>query len=401
LYLQGDDTLLFSPGPNQRQVIADGITDEKGSGGTNGSWSVVTKGPGTTVLSGANHYSGGTSLEAGTLEGTAASFPGHLINTAANTSLVFNQTNDDSFHGAISGGASVTKTGPGTLTLANENNIYTGGTTITAGALRVSVKALKGKITNNASLILDQPSASAATYAGTISGTGSLTKVGGEITLTGANTYAGDTTVVGGILRFTSLDNLGKGAVINLSNGTLGTTQTAPLQTISRAITLTGAASGIDVGGPPQPGVGINPLTWSGIISGSGILRKTGGGPLFLTGTNTYSGGTSVVQGVLRISADANLGAANTPVALVDNSVLQAAGNFTITRPVSLTTSLRAKDVGGQFQVDNADIVSVVGEISGNGALIKLGTGTLDLRKAKISYSGGTIVHGGKVLKPE
>lgn len=398
LFLQGNGTFVFSPAADQRQAIADGITDEKGSGAINGIWSVVKKGSGTTVLSGPNAYSGGTTLEGGTLEGGAASFPGN-ITTAAATSLVFNQTNPGTFGGAITGGARLIKTGPGTLILSNEHNSYSGGTTITAGTLQGTPRTLKGNIITNASLVLDQPHASTETYANTISGSGSLTKTGGEITLTGLNTYAGDTTVAGGILRFSSLDNLGKGALINLNNGSLGTIQTAPLQTISRNIALTGAASGIDVGGPPKPGVGIQPLTLSGIISGTGSLRKTGGGPLFLAGANTYSGGTAILQSVMRISADNNLGAAGTPVTVADNATLQAAGNFTIARPFVVRTSQRpAPGVGGILQVDQTDAVSVVGQISGNGALTKEGTGTLDLRKAERHYSGNTVVHRGTLL---
>ena len=46
----------------------------------------------------------------------------------------------------------------------------------------------------------------------------------------------------------------------------------------------------------------------SGVISGSGTFSKDGDGILTLTGINTYSGGTLLNGGILKVSRDANLG---------------------------------------------------------------------------------------------
>ncbi len=73
----------------------------------------------------------------------------------------------------MSGTGLLTKSGAGTLTLTGVNN-YVGGTTVTAGTLQGDTTSLQGNIVNNAAVVFDQ--AVAGTYAGAMSGTGSLTK---------------------------------------------------------------------------------------------------------------------------------------------------------------------------------------------------------------------------------
>jgi hypothetical protein len=76
VFLQGSGgTLSFSPGQGQSQTVADVIADQSGSGGTGqnaGSWSVAKSGAGTLVLSGANTYTGNTSVSAGVLSVTGS-----------------------------------------------------------------------------------------------------------------------------------------------------------------------------------------------------------------------------------------------------------------------------------------------------------------------------------------
>ena len=76
MFLQGSGTLSFQPGAGETQTISDGIYDEKGviaagyappSGFVAGSWSLTVKGAGTLLLSGKNTYSGGATIEQGTL----------------------------------------------------------------------------------------------------------------------------------------------------------------------------------------------------------------------------------------------------------------------------------------------------------------------------------------------
>ena len=147
-------------------------------------------GAGTLILTGANSYSGGTTVAAGVLQGNSASLQGNILN---NASVVFDQAGTGTYAGAMSGSGSLAKTGAGTLVLAGANS-YSGGTTVSAGVLQGTTASLQGNILNNASVVFDQ--AGTGTYAGVMSGSGSLTKSGtGTLILTGANSYSGGTTV--------------------------------------------------------------------------------------------------------------------------------------------------------------------------------------------------------------
>jgi len=166
-------------------------------------------------------------------------------------------------NGAVSGAGGLIKTGGGTLIL-NGANTYSGGTTVNAGTLQGSSAGLRGSITNNAVVRFDQ--GVDGTYAGVMDGTGSLTKSGvGKLTLSGANTYGGGTTVSAGSLQgnTTSLQgNIANNAAVVFDQGVDG--------------------------------------TFGGDVTGSGSLTKTGAGKLILSGSNTYTGGTTVSAGKLQ-----------------------------------------------------------------------------------------------------
>ena len=75
LFLQGNGSLALAPGAGQTQTISDVIADQTGVGGTGanaGSWRLVKNGAGTTILTGANAYSGATLVNGGTLVGCRA-----------------------------------------------------------------------------------------------------------------------------------------------------------------------------------------------------------------------------------------------------------------------------------------------------------------------------------------
>ena len=77
----------------------------------------------------------------------------------------------------IAGTAGLTQAGPGTLILTGANT-YTGGTTISAGTLQIgnggTTGSVAGNIVDNAALLFNRTGT--LTYAGVISGTGSVTK---------------------------------------------------------------------------------------------------------------------------------------------------------------------------------------------------------------------------------
>ncbi len=147
---------------------------------------------------------------------------------------------------------------------------------------------------------------SGGTFSGNITGVTKLAEEGGDLTLTGNNTYSGGTTISnGGTLSISSNSNLGavpasSATNITINDGTLQATASFTLNS-KRGIALgptSGAGSGtIDV-------TSGSTLTYAGVITdngGSGALFKTDGGVLALSGANTYSGGTTVSQGTLSV----------------------------------------------------------------------------------------------------
>ncbi|CAN5406910.1 hypothetical protein BH09VER1_BH09VER1_09670 [soil metagenome] len=180
----------------------------------NGLGNFAKSGTGTQILTGANTYTGTTTISGGILQigdgGTAGTLASSTI--VNNASLAFNRSDASSYNGAISGGGSLTKSGPGALTLGGTNS-YTGGTMVNSGTLIGTSASLQGAIVNNASTIFDQTTS--GTYAGTMSGTGALTKTGAAtLTVSGSNTYRGGTTISGGTLVKADNGAVGTGTVV-------------------------------------------------------------------------------------------------------------------------------------------------------------------------------------------
>ena len=116
----------------------------------NGGATAVTKsGAGKWVLTGANTYSGVTTIAGGVLQIGAGGGSGSLgsgnINIGNNSQLVFNRTNSLTVGGVISGAGAVTNEGSGTLILTG-NNTFTGGTTISAGTVQLGNGGASGSL---------------------------------------------------------------------------------------------------------------------------------------------------------------------------------------------------------------------------------------------------------------
>ena len=105
------------------------------SGVLSGDGALTFNGDATTVITGANTYSGGTTVSSGTLQGDATSLQGNIVN---NSNIVFNQAGSGTYASVISGTGSLTKDGSGTLTLSGVNT-YTGNTTVSDGTLKLGV----------------------------------------------------------------------------------------------------------------------------------------------------------------------------------------------------------------------------------------------------------------------
>jgi fibronectin-binding autotransporter adhesin len=129
------------------------------------------------------------------------------------------------FAGVIGGTGGVTKSLSSAVTFTG-NNTYTGGTTISAGTLQLgdggTAGSIIGAVTDNGMLIFNRSDSS--TFAGNISGTGAIQKLGsGTLTLTGTNTYTGTTTISAGKLVVSNSTGSGTGTgAVNVTAGALG-----------------------------------------------------------------------------------------------------------------------------------------------------------------------------------
>ena len=108
--------------------------------------------------------------------------------------------------------------------------------------------------------------------------------------------------------------------------------------------------------------------TYAGAIVDSGVtaLVKVGTGTLILTGTNTYSGLTTISNGTLQIGDGGLTGTSGT------NGIVNYAA----------------------LAFNRADAISDAGVISGTGRLAQLGDGTLTLNQVH-TYSGATTIESG------
>lgn len=179
-------------------------------------------GNGTLTLTGQNSYTGGTTINSGTLQigngGTTGAITGDILN---NGSLVFNRSDSLTYGSVISGTGHFIKSGDGILTVLG-NNTYTGGTTINSGTLQLgnggTTGAITGNILNNSSLIFNR--GDALTYGNVISGTGGVAKSGdGTLTLTGQNTYSGSTSITAGTLKTSANNVLANSGHITVAEG--------------------------------------------------------------------------------------------------------------------------------------------------------------------------------------
>lgn len=285
-----------------------------------------------------------------------------------------------------SGGSwSLVKDGGGTTILSGEQK-YSGGITVKNGTLQGTTSSLRGNIDNNASLVFSQDNN--GTYGDVISGKGRVTYTGGgEFTLSGSNTYTGGTLVENSTLRFSRAGNLGAStSPVTLNNGIIGTLPAPSHPEVNNPLSLRGNGT-IDV-------TDKSTMIWNGVIDGDHLI-KTGSGELTLTGKNTYSGGTAVNGGTLRIVTDASLGKAGTPITLQNGTLgTTKETGAPPSVPLEISRNFKIIDNGG-FDVALHPL-TLTGVIASNGKLIKRGAGTLILRGENV-YSGGTLVEMGTV----
>ncbi len=373
--------------------VTDNATLALNTGGTfdnaiSGSGQVVKSGDETLTLSGTNSYTGGTTISGGTLVATNVEALGSG-DVTDDATLELNT--GGTFDNAISGSGQVVKSGDKMLTLSGANS-YSGGTLISDGTLVASnVEALgTGDVTNNATLALN----TGGDFTNNISGSGQVVKSGDDtLTLSGANSYTGGTTISGGTLVATNVDALGTGDVTNSSTLELNTGGTFDnaisgsgqvVKSGDETLTLSGSntyTGGTLISGGTLVATNVDALgtgdvtdnatlelntggTFDNAISGSGQVVKSGDDTLTLSGANSYTGGTLISGGTLVATSVEALGSGD----VTDNAVLEL-------------------NTGGTF--DNA--------ISGSGQVVKSGDKTLTLSGAN-SYTGGTTISGGTLV---
>ena len=155
-------------------------------------------GAGTLILSGDNTLAGGITVEDGTLQiGDGSPLSANITNQA---SVVFANSANFTYSGIISGAGSVTMQGPSQLTISGEN-VYTGTTIMDGGSLMLNCSFGTGPIDLVQSLTPFGTDDSSCILSNYIYGTGGLEKFGsGTLTLSGNNTYTGDTRIHAGEL---------------------------------------------------------------------------------------------------------------------------------------------------------------------------------------------------------
>jgi outer membrane autotransporter protein len=300
---------------------------------------LIKQGAGTLTLVADNTYTGGTIINAGTLQlgngGTTGSIVGDVTDDAA---LVVDNSGAVTLPGVISGSGTLTQMGSGT-TILTADNTYTGGTTISAGTLQLgnggTTGSIVGDVTDNAALAIDN--SGTVTLPGVIAGSGTLTQMGsGTTILTADNTYTGGTTISAGTLQLGNGGTTGSVLGSIVDNGTLAVNQSGT-------------------------------VTFGNFVGGTGSFTQAGTGTTILTQNENYTGGTTISAGTLQLGNGGTTG-----------SIL---GNVTD---------------DGTLAFNRSNMYTFAGINSGTGSLSQIGNGTTVLT-GENTYTGGTTISSGRL----
>jgi len=291
------------------------------------------------------------------------------VNETANTTFagIITDTLSDFHDGGslVPGPLSLTKVGTATLTLTNSGNGYTGATTVSAGVLSIGKLSLGG-VTSSIGASTNDPA--------------NLVLGGGILQYTGT----GDTTD-----RLFTLD-AGGGGIDSSGTGPLNWTNTGeiafgsnPAPSGTRTLTLTGNNTGLNT---------LSAMILDDSAGFTTAVTKTGPGTWVISASNSYTGPTSVQQGVLQFAASSGLagalvvngGTATTAdsfaakSATVQQGLLQIAGGDTLSGPLA---------VSGGNAILNGRLTATAATVL-NGSLQLFGGSSL---QSPLALSGGTL----------
>lgn len=286
---------------------------------------------GTNTISGAITLNGASRINSET--GGTCSLTAVTAISATNQNLTLGGAGNITITGVIATGTgTLTKDGAGTSTLTAANT-YTGGTTISAGAINVR-------------------NASALGSSGTIT-----VNSGGTFQIQGGFTFARPLTINGtgasntGAIRNISGDNtlsatitMGSAARINCDAGTL---------TLSNASSVTATNQSLTLGGNGN-------ISVSGTVGiGTAALSKDGNGTAILSIANSYTGNTNISAGAL-VPVVANSFGTTGTVVVSGSGTLQLQNAMTFARPINLGSSGNGNVGGIRLITNNVSITGLI-----------------------------------------
>ena len=347
---------------------------------------------GNVILSnGSNSYAGTTTINAGNLllEANATGTAGNTVLGSSATDIFLGNTTGTYDAGLLTNSA---------VTISRNIRVQSGNTgVITLGGNSASSSTFSGNVFLGTTsgvgkgVTLTAASGGTTTFSGVIQdptgviGSGLVRKSGaGTVVLSGLNTYAGGTSIDGGTLSISQSANLGAntgGVTINA-----GTLEISGSFSTNRAFTLADTASTFQV----DP---LQTFTITSVIAGGGVLNKTGTGTMVLSAANTYSGGTNVSDGTLRISAsDRILNASNLTVSggTFDLQTFnETIGAVTLSSgTISSTTGALT---GSSYTLQSGTVSAI---LAGSGTITKNTSGTVTLSGAN-TFTGSTTISAG------
>jgi autotransporter-associated beta strand protein len=296
-------------------------------------------------------------------------------------SLIFTNSVANIVSNSISGAGSVLITGPNTVTTLSGSNTFAGGLTLQSystmilGSTNAVGKGLFYWGGATISSLVDLSGGNALTNAVTISSGFDYVAGTNSITLAGAVTQTGGNRSI--------INNLSNNGVLTLSGPVyLDSGATA------RNLALSGTGNTVVSGS----------IADSSTVTNGSALTKSGTGTLTLSGSNSFTGGTTVSDGKLALSNSNALGATGS-LTLSGGTLSMGAYNATV-GAVTIGNAALTFDSGGgtltatSYAATNTVALTLSNSLAGTGTLTKTGAGTLTLTGVN-SYLGGTTLSGG------